>query len=374
MLCDGSVVNLDKNCRCLQPLKFMYYLIRFNNVMKKKKKKKRQHFVPQLHLKHFSNGKKSHGKRNSYVYFYDKQSEIQGKKNITHAAMENYFYGNDFVGQTIENSLSIFESNINKHVYIDLISSEDPIMFEFLGYRGLFAQFVALQFVRTKDHREDIKVMHKLLKAKILEGGKKFADEDLGRQVQEMDSDTFVKEMQLRFFLPENVKYFANIFANKKWVLLINNTPIPFWTSDNPIARFNPFDLDPYSNMGLLSMGIQIYFPLSTKLCLCMLDPEIYRTYNEMERIDLLSIKLNIMQVDTVFINCIMDVLFINSLQVKECYRELYSKFDDFELAKGMVKADPSIKNIENKAEVKVVKDWKPGSDLIIGTNKGHKY
>ena len=240
--------------------------------MKKKNKPKRQHYVPKLHLKHFSN---SGGKKKYYIYYFDKKCEIEGESNINNAAMENYFYGKDIIGQTIEYSLSKFESNINK-IYRDLISSEDPIIFEIPGYKNLFAQFIATQLIRTKDHLEHLKVQNKLIKTKILEGGQEFADEELGHQVREMDSDEFVKKMQLLGFKEDNVKFFANTFYDKKWVLLINNTPIPFWTSDNPIAQFNPFNWDPYPNMGLISTGMQIYLPLSTKLCLCILDPEIY--------------------------------------------------------------------------------------------------
>ncbi len=342
-------------------------------IMGKRTRPKKQHYVPKLHLKHFANRK---GKKNYYLYYFDKKSEIVGKININDAAMENHFYGTDVIGQTIEHSLSIFESNINKHVYRDLISSEDHRIFEILKYRGLFSQFVATQFIRTKDHREDLKINNKLVKEKILDGGseEEFKTYELGRQILEMDSDKFVKEMQLKSFKVENVNFYANIFGNKKWVLLVNNTPIPFWTSDNPIARFNPFKFEKVPNMGLIFHGMQVYFPLSNKLCLCMLDPFIYRSYNKMERIDPLYVRLNILQVDKVFINCIIDVIFINSLQLKECYRQVFSKENDFKLAKDMIEADPSIKDVENKTKVTIIKNWRgTGRDLIVTDNIGHK-
>jgi hypothetical protein len=69
----------------------------------------------------------------------------------------------------------------------------------------------------------------------------------------------------------------------------------------------------------------------------------------------------------------IEDVIFLNSLQVKECYMQIYSKMDDFELAEKMVKENPSIKNLEDKTEIKVQKNWKPGRDLIISSNVGYK-
>ena len=183
---------------------------------------------------------------------------------------------------------------------------------------------------------------------------------------------SLLKELQLQSLKPEHIKYYATLFCNKKWVILVNNTDIPFWTSDNPIARFNPFDLDPYPNLGLISWGIQIYFPLSSKLCLCMLDPERYSSFKKIEKIDQEHILSNIYKVEKVSIN-IEDIMFLNSLQVKDCYRQIYSKIDDFKLAEKMIEDNPSIKDLENKNEVVIQKNWKPGSDLIVFTNLGYK-
>lgn len=339
--------------------------------MIKKNITKKQHYVPKLHLKHFS---LSSGKKNYHIYSFDKKSEIQGKMNINKAAMENYFYGKDAIGQTIEYSLSLLENNINKHIYRELISSEDPMVFEIINYKFLFAQFVAIQVIRTKNYLEDLRVYSKRLKEVILEGNPEFDDNELCHEVNQMDSENAIRKLHLSSFKENKVKELASIFTNQKWVLLVNNTPIPFWTSDNPVARFNPFDLSPHPNMGFLSRGIQTYFPLSTKLCLCILDPEIYKTYNKMEKIDPMFLELHKMQVDKINIYCIMDVIFINSLQVKECYRQVFSKTKDFDLAEEMVQSNPRIKDIENKSDIKVQKNWRgPGRDLIISTNKGHK-
>jgi len=332
---------------------------------------KNQHYVPQLHLRHFSNTQTIRRKKTHYVYYYDKKMEIKSKINVKHAAMEKYFYDNELIGQTIEHSLSMLESRINKDIYKDLISFEDPMIFEIPKYKMLFSEFLAVQLIRTKHNREDLKVQFKMIKEQVLDGVEDI-NTDFLKQVQNMDSDESVKEVQLKNFKPENVKHYAKIFYDKKWMLLVNNTEIPFWTSDNPIVRFNPLNLDPYPNTGLISWGIQIYFPLSSSLCLCMLDPERYVSFKKIEKVDPKDVQQNINKVEKMSIK-IEDVIFLNSLQVKECYRQIYSKLDDFELAEKMVKEDPSIKDLENKTEIKVQKNWKPGSDLIISTNVGYK-
>ena len=52
--------------------------------------------------------------------------------------------------------------------------------------------------------------------------------------------------------------------------------------------------------MSLISWGIQIYFPLSSKLCLCMLDPERYSSFNKMEKIDPNNVQQNIYEVEKI--------------------------------------------------------------------------
>jgi len=58
--------------------------------------------------------------------------------------------------------------------------------------------------------------------------------------------------------------------------------------------------------------------------------------------------------------------------KVKECYRQVYSKIDNFSLAKKMIKENPKLKNLENKVDVEFQKNFKPGSSLIHFRNIGY--
>lgn len=58
-----------------------------------------------------------------------------------------------------------------------------------------------------------------------------------------------------------------------------------FWTSDNPVVKYNP-----YGNLGLIIDGIQLFFPLSPKFSLCILDPFCYSNFKEYKEFDILMV------------------------------------------------------------------------------------
>ena len=117
--------------------------------------------------------------------------------------------------------------------------------------------------------------------------------------------------------------------------------------------------------MGIDSWGIQIYFPLNTKLCLCLLDPERYKTFNKREKVEPQDIKQNINKSEKCLIKNISEIELINGLQVIESYRQVFSKYDNFKLAKKMIKENPDLKNLENEIEVGFQKEFGPNSGLL---------
>lgn len=328
-------------------------------------RKKRQHYVPQFHLKNFSLEKKVKKKKEYYIHFFDKTSEINDIANIRNKAQEKYFYdiNND---QKIENSLEKIESEVSK-VYRGILSNEDISLLEIPRTRGLMSLFLAIQFIRTKYNRElsgtIIKKIRKFLYEKYGQIGN-----DLEKYLNNAISKEDMEKSHLNQFSPNNIFNFSKMFLLKKWILLVNKTDIPFWTSDNPIVPLNPFNSYPYGNGGVISSGTKLYFPISTELCLCLLDPEIYRSYIRLERIDPYYTLLNVMKAEKYLITDISHVLFQNSLQVKGSFREFYSKNSDFGLAKEMIKKDPKLKNLENRVKIELLK-MPDGREIIHTKN-----
>ena len=93
-------------------------------------------------------------------------------------------------------------------------------------------------------------------------------------------TDDDMRQMQVNVLVRNGPK-FAGYLARLKWVLTINRSTMPYWTSDNPITRYNPHPEDLKSNLGLGDRGIQVFFPLSPTRSLCLCDPEEYAALPE---------------------------------------------------------------------------------------------
>ena len=130
----------------------------------------------------------------------------------------------------------------------------------------------------------------------------------------------------------ESIHKFVDIIMEMKWILFINKTNLTLWTSDHPVTRYNSIDFGPYGNLGLLCKGIEIYFPLSPDISLCVCDP----------------VRYSIMPNEFYFTDD-QNATFLNHLQVKFCNRHIFSIDGDFTLAKTMIHEHPMLKNPDRK-------------------------
>jgi hypothetical protein len=149
------------------------------------------------------------------------------------------------------------------------------------------------------------------------------------RQVEGMiptDSES-MKKSHLSLLLT-TVPKFANILADKVWVVLENDTDSPLWTSDNPLTLSNSIDYGPYyGNLGLLCRGLEISFPLTPKLCLYSFDPKSHKLRGNDKK----------MNRD--------NIVYHNRLQVQKSTRYVFSKTHDFDLAEGFLTEYPQYRD-----------------------------
>jgi len=108
-------------------------------------------------------------------------------------------------------------------------------------------------------------------------------------------------------------------------MLVLNQTGKPYWTSDYPIIRYNPYRSKLVSTLGLISKGIQLHFPLDPHLALTICDPQEYADAKP----EMTAIMPN--------------VEFNNSRQVLWSRQYLFSIDDDFALAKQMILENPAL-------------------------------
>lgn len=283
---------------------------------------KLQHYVPQFYLKEFSNRR---GKKYR-INCYDKPSSERFLVNIKGIACEKYFY--DLDGETeqaVEKAFSRIEREFNR-AYRRLIIKQN--LEDLSGYEIVnLAYFIVTQLIRTREHREHIRDIVIKIKEELDKRGAKLVPK-LEHQLNESLKDEPIKSLQMQMLM--DLPLYLNIILTLKWMLYINETDMPFWTSDHPVTRYNPIDLWPYGTLGLKSPGIQIHFPLAPKLAVCLCDPVQY--FHEP------------------IIHTMVDednVVFENSLQVLWATRHLFSNNDDFSLADQMIEEYPKLKDLK---------------------------
>jgi hypothetical protein len=284
-----------------------------------------QHYVPRFYLANFS--------RDGIINCFDKTTSKQFVENIEQIGCEKYFY--DIDGQTeqrVERELAKNEEEFNC-VYDKLVSRKSLYCLNWTEKES-FARFVAIQDIRTREQRETIKGVGSELKRIFVD---KPTSEELKRQLEEVATDSALERTARRVHLKLLIETLlgennlVEMFLDLKWVLYQNNTKMPFWTSDHPVNRFNPIDQSPLGNLGVLSRGIEISFPLTPKLGLSLCDPIEY-FYNPSS------------------VACIKDnVLFYNTLQVRSCTRHVFSQNDDFSIARKWLEEYPDSKNPKRK-------------------------
>lgn len=227
--------------------------------------KELQHYVPRFLLKNFAKGKKPQ------IFVYDKSNDKQFKTNIKNIAAETGFYDIkvDDGEFTLEPGLSHLESNTSG--IIKKITNERSLQHLEEKDTAIFAVFLAVQFVRTKEHRIRFEHMGDLLKQKLTAIGA--TEENISELIGSQNG--VPEEKMIGFQSIMDADEFVPHFLNKTWALFETNNECPLYTSDNPITLHNENDYGFRGNIGLAVKGIQIYIPLSSTLCLGLLCPSI---------------------------------------------------------------------------------------------------
>ena len=148
----------------------------------------------------------------------------------------------------------------------------------------------------------------------------------------------------------EKTPEFAAMLNDKTWIIQENHSDVSLWTSDNPIALHNQLKFkDGWGNLGILSPGIEIHFPLTPKLLLLSYDPSTHRLISN-------DVKSEY-------------AIRHNNYQVTNSARFLYSNSNNFEMAKKFLKEHPHYKNPNRERGTLKVKKGK-GKDYLIYDRK----
>jgi len=261
--------------------------------------RKRQHFIPKLYLKFFScNGDET------TIGLYNLDNNIfKEQVPLKPQAKEDYFYGDDGY---LEEQLSKLENTAAPALHKVLATNSLPSRTDG-SYFNVFA-FTLILSHRTKDVAEEVKEMTDKMWREFMRYDDRFKDV--------IDNYRIYPKYPAAMALIASAERIP-LALDLKAKLLINATPTKFISSDNPVVKYNQFleqRKHPGGNVGLLTKGLQVFFPLSPTHMLVYYDDWIYKIGDR--RKDIVELT-NTTDIDT-----------LNYLQVLNCYDHLYFNRD----------------------------------------------
>ncbi|MEP7247910.1 MAG: DUF4238 domain-containing protein [Gammaproteobacteria bacterium] len=279
---------------------------------------KLQHYVAQSYLRHFACERGKHPK----IWCYDKANRKAFKTNIRNVAGENYFYDDATeASQPFEALLGQAEANFAnaRRCLVELSDAQDMSESD----RVVISIFVALQLVRTPEHRIHAEQLMVRTRDFLAE------ERGVGPALKEWLTENpalYARQQHLYNISSDLVPQLAGTIALMRWIVLTNDTPMPFWTSDNPVCLFNPVDAGPdRGNLGLRRTGIQAFLPLSSTMTLAACDPHYYATMPARNAV------------------APEHVRFQNSLQVSAATQYIFSASSDFAIVEEVLSGWPKL-------------------------------
>jgi hypothetical protein len=301
---------------------------------KRNQRTKRQHYVPRCCLGRFS-------KDGDNVWVFDKFTRKQFRAGVMGVAQENGFYdlppavldnkagGGDGDSQLAEKALSRIEESLNRATQRLIDEAQAGRMLD--ETRRQVALHAVLQWLRTREQREAIfeghqKVMQALADAICKKNFPDLPTDQYPRVVCERDNLPAVHVGYL--FSEDRIAEYATHLMGHIWVLGVNETIQPFYTSDHPVVKKFHAQHPGEKSAGIRRPGIELAFPLSSRYILVMYDrayfPEMLPQHGR-------AVRITPSGVDH-----------YNGLQALKSYRQVYCESDQFEQAIGVCDRHPS--------------------------------
>jgi len=268
---------------------------------------KNQHFVPQFYFKKFSKDGRT------ICLFNLKNKKFIPNATIKGQCSKSYFYSKN---TQIETEFSRLEglgnkliSEVIKNKNLSCLNEEEK---QNLKSHLLFPHG-RTEYARQSEE-ETANALFDLLKPNFLKYAK---EKGLNMTQEEVDKIKIKSNSKTSLF----VSMMSGILlTDLDMVLLENKTQTDFIFSDNPVVFFNSFFNDiPQGTQGISSTGLQIYFPLNSKLALLIFDPCFY----DMGKREVLQIRKD------------HDIQRLNGLQILYCNENLY--FENIKMQKSIL-------------------------------------
>lgn len=296
------------------------------------------HYVPRSILKNFTIG--GEGKQ---LYVFDKQSGRSFSASVFSAGAERDFncvqfsdkkYNFETIFQELDDWLALIVNKILKYSSVKEISSDDKQKLPLL---------IACQLVRTKLSRTTPVEISRQLSELV---------QELGMPEVETITEEDARRIALSNMLQLNK--FSAPFLRKDFILLYSSEE-RLWISDNPVVVSNSF---PYGKTGLDSPGVEIYYPISSNLCMAFYCPSIREMICEAMNPyhprpcpkDSFVINLGKALAGETTLN--IPKIFaqgLNKLQTSQSSRFIYSSDNNFDIARKLISEHPEVANVKSR-------------------------
>lgn len=308
---------------------------------------KKHHYVPQFILNNFSLGE------NKRIYVFDKKVVKIFPSHVRDTGHENNFYKEESVKYDIDTESKLAELESTSAPVIRKIIKNESVDNLSASEFNILCLFSAVQLSRTNNSRE----MFTSINNKISEWLKKSginSDQIEGFTEQSKEE---IKESAIHYLRTTPGDYVKH-FYDKELTLLKTPKGETFYISDHPVTIYNHFPREHRGNLGIALKGIEIYFPISSKLSLSFLCAD---TINKTRKavlaqkvsqalgggfpIEMSEPEKFLYNIDNKITRVLKEenVIFQNSLQISQSSRFIYSSNKKFDLAKDMLKTNPEL-------------------------------
>lgn len=297
----------------------------------------KQHFVQRKYLELYSGSEK--------IHVFDKSTRKAFPSNVRDVANERYFYDvpelDAITGESqfLEKYFHPFETAAPE-VMINLMTALDDGSFKELAKedRDQLATYFSLQYMRTKESRvASTEVVEKILTEMAFAVGREMLEE-LGLKkeaiVAKVDEDKIPALHAIHILNEELRDELTEILKNHIWLIVVNHTATPLYTSDHPLVKKGHITHPVLAMNGLGSPGVEVDFPLSSKYLITMVDRTYFKQYESLDgRIH------EVTKEET--------ITWYNHLQVYQSYRQIFCNSPSFTLVEEMIQKNPDICKID---------------------------
>lgn len=225
-----------------------------------------QHYVPQVLLRmHVKDASAKKG--SEQVWCFDKKTDKVFSPNIKGVLAGSRFYEVEVEGETLslEEPLTAIEGQMSP-VLARLV--RDQRLADLTNeVRFTIASFCAVQFIRTQAFRDRIKDVNEGVAEALRKRGIDPSEVSNFKTLSEDEIKSFSLDM-----LADAPRKYGPHFLSKFWHLVGSTAEDPFHVGDHPVVLDNDV-VSGRGSLGLASLGVTIYLPLSPTLCLAMTDP-----------------------------------------------------------------------------------------------------